>query len=115
MILADLAVDANEFARSTGWELKPEGLCRGDVCVPAPGASRPDGTVDVQAVAERLGMPLVQDETSQLWALGPATATGRALPTAELPDIEVADQHGAPFALSSLRGRKVVLLAWASW
>ncbi len=36
MILQSLAVDAEEFAARTGWEAKPEGLCKGSVCVPAP-------------------------------------------------------------------------------
>ena len=40
---------------------------------------------------------------------------GRALTTAEAPDLVLPDRHGRPFALSSLRGRKVLLVAWASW
>ena len=115
MLLTDLTVAADDFAHRTGWECKPEGLCRGDVCVPAPGARRPDGTLDVTVVADRLGMPLVHDEAHRLWALGPATASGRALTTAEVPDVELADRDGNPFRLSALHGRKVLLVAWASW
>ena len=64
--------------RRTGWESKPEGLCQEDRCVPAPGVDRGDGTLDVTVLADRLGMPLVHDEDHALWALGPATATGRS-------------------------------------
>ncbi len=50
--------------------------------MPAPGASRDDGTIDVALAAERLGMPLVHDADAGVWALGPGTTTGRVLSTA---------------------------------
>ena len=40
---------------------------------------------------------------------------GRALATAELPDITLPDRHGKPFSLKGLRGTKILLVAWASW
>jgi hypothetical protein len=118
MLLKSLAVDPNEFTRSTGWEVKPEGACRDEVCVPLPGgATNADGTLQAEALAEGLGMPLVADQPHTLWALGPATVpTGRALPTATAPELVLPDlRTGDAFALSSLRGQKVLLLAWASW
>jgi peroxiredoxin len=61
-------------------------------------------------------MGLVQDDERELWALGPETAvTGRALTTAEAPALELPTLDGTPFRLDSLRGQKVVLVAWASW
>jgi hypothetical protein len=115
VILESLRVDPAELAQGTGWDAKPEGLCRGEVCVPAPGARRDDGTLDVTVVAERLGMPLVHDRQRNVWALGPATVTGRALATVAAPHLELPDRFGNPFQLSSLHGRKVLLVAWASW
>jgi hypothetical protein len=116
MILETLEhVSAADIADRTGWEAKPQGLCRGEVCVPAPGALRADGTVDVEVMAARLGMPLAHDDEHGLWALGPATATGRALSTAVAADPELIDRGGNPFRLSSLHGRKVLLVAWASY
>ena len=41
--------------------------------------------------------------------------TGRVLPSAEAPDLTLPDWRGEPFRLSGLRGRKVVLVAWAPW
>lgn len=115
MILDELVLAADRFA-ATGWTLKPEGACRADVCVPLPPAARDDdGNAVVPVVAERLGMPLVRDERHDVWALGPATIGGRALPTAEAPELTLPDITGLPFTLSSLLGRKVLLLAWASW
>ena len=34
MILTGLDITADEFRAGTGWEIKPEGACKGDVCVP---------------------------------------------------------------------------------
>ena len=67
MILTTLdGVAAGDFADHTGWTPKPEGLCQGDVCVPAPGSLHLDGTVDITIAAERLGMPLVRDDVHGL-------------------------------------------------
>jgi hypothetical protein len=117
MLLEALSVDPDAFTRETGWALKPEGACKGEVCVPMPsGASAADGRVDVEVVAEHLGMPLIHDETRQRWALGPESAvTGRTLTSAVAPDLVLPDVDGRDFALSTLRGQKVLLVAWASW
>ena len=116
MILDSLAVDPLELERRTGWAIKPEGACKGDVCVPGAGAARADGPIDVEALADRLGMPLVRDEEHGLWALGPETAvTGRALTTAAAPDLALPDLDGRLVRIADLRPQKVVLVAWASW
>jgi hypothetical protein len=116
MIITDIdRVTAQEFATGTGWAPKPEGLCRGEICVPAPGALRADGTIDISAAAERLGMPIVHDTTHRLWALGPGSSTGHQLSTAVAADPELMDKDGNPFTLSSLHGRKVLLVAWSSY
>ena len=116
MILTPAApVSAERFAEATGWHIRPEGACRGEICVPAPGSLHDDGTVDVSILAERLGMPIVTDEQHGVSAIGPSTLSGRALPTAVAADPELIDRDGQPFRLSSLRGRKVLLVAWSSY
>ena len=115
MLLQSDTVSTAEFEQRTGWAIKPEGACKGDICVPLPAEARSDGDMlDVQVVADRIGMPLVHDETVGLWALGPE-AGGRALSTAEAPELELPDWRGEPFRLRTLRGQKVLLVAWASW
>jgi hypothetical protein len=117
MIIDDALVDAEAFAARTGWELKPEGACKGEVCVPLPDTARTDdGRLDAHVIAARLGMPLVTDTERGLTALGPETGTtGKVLTTARAPELELPDADGKPFRLSSLRGQKVLLAAWASW
>ena len=70
---------------------------------------------DVADMAARLGMPLVRDDEYGLWALGPETGGGHALRSAALPAIVLPDRNGHDFALCSLRGTKVFMIAWASW
>ena len=117
VILHDLKVDEHEFEARTGWSIKPQGACKAEACVLLPESARhDDGRLDLSVIAERLGMPLVADEPHGIWALGPETAvTGRALTSAVAPDLVLPDADGNPFRLSSLRGQKVLLVAWASW
>lgn len=116
MILTTLeGVSADSFAEHTGWAPKPEGLCRGEVCVPAPGSLRSDGSVDVPVAAARLGMPMVHDEQHGVWAVGSATLGGKALATATAADPELITRDGNLFKLSALHGRKVLLVAWSSY
>jgi hypothetical protein len=111
MILERLEVTPAELERRTGWAIRPEGACKGERCVPLPdGAER----LEVRLLAERLRMALVEDETHGLWALGPESG-GRALLSAEAPDITLPDRNGQEVSLRDLRGMKVLLLAWASW
>lgn len=115
MILDRLDIDLDELQSRTGWSIKPQGACKGDLCVPLPEEARTtDGRAMADVLAGRLGMPLVHDEGSGLWALGPEGG-GRALTTAEAPDVILPDLDGNPFSLASLRGQKVLLVAWASW
>ncbi len=112
MILETLAIDPVELERRTGWQIKPQGACKGDRCVPLPDIA--GQRVDARALAGRLGMPLVHDGPSGLWCLGPE-AGGRALAAVDAPDLVLPDLQDRPFRLRSLRGSKVLLVAWASW
>jgi hypothetical protein len=115
MLLDHLDLTPGEILEDTGWEIKPEGACRDDICVPlADAAVRRDGTLDGQAFAAAMGMPLAADDKHGLWALGPR-AGGHVLTTAVAPEIVLDDFSGNAFDVATLRGRKVLLLAWASW
>ena len=69
MISDSPTVTRIDFEKETGWEIKPEGACRGERCVPLPG--RVTETLDLSAISDLLAMPLVHDEEAGLWALGP--------------------------------------------
>ena len=114
MICDTPEVPVDLLARETGWEVKPQGACRGEECVPLPPGTLTDGRVRLQAFAERMRMPLLHDAEHGLWSLGPS-AGGRALASAEAPDLVLPTLTGEPFPLAALRGRKVLIAAWASW
>ena len=113
MLLRSPHVSRSEFEAGTGWQLKPEGACQGEVCIPL---SQPAGDpVDLARVADDIGMPLVAAPEFGLWSLGPASIGARALASAEAPDLRLPDLDGHEFRLSSLRGQKVLLFAWAPY
>jgi hypothetical protein len=99
--------DLSRVALRLGWELKEEGLCRDEVCVPLRDRS------GVHALATALRRPFVTDQKHGLWAIGPES--GRALASAQMPDLTLQEWRGGDFSLSSLRGTKVLIVAWAPW
>jgi hypothetical protein len=114
MILESLDMQPEAFHELSGWELRSEGACRGDRCVPLANIEAGAATVDVRAFAEALRMPVLSDDAHGVHVVGPESG-GKVLESALCPDIVLPDLEGNDFAFSSLRGRKVVLVAWASW
>jgi len=104
-----------------GWALKPEGLCRDEVCVPVRDrdALVVDGLVDLAAAAEALRRPAVVDaadpERAYVAIALPAEERRRALRELEAPDITLPDLDGTPHSLSEWGGRKRLLQAFSSW
>jgi hypothetical protein len=117
MLATSLDVETSAYEASSGWHLRREGACKGDVCVPLPDDVRSqDGArLHLDKLAERIGAPLVHDRERGVYAIGPSTVSGRALATAEAPELELPDLDGNVFRLTSLHGQKVLLVAWASW
>jgi hypothetical protein len=101
-----------------GWELKPEGLCRGEVCVPVNDAAALEagGAIDLAAFASALGRPLALDVAEGAAALGTAVADQAArLESLDAPDFRLPDLEGKLHSLSEHRGKKVLLVVYASW
>jgi hypothetical protein len=113
MILNDRRFEPERFEAETGWALKPEGACKGDLCIPI--ADEVRASNDTVAIAEAMGLPVVSSEAHGLVSIGPESAGNRALTTAAAPELELPDLEGKPFRLSSLKGQKVVVFAWAPY
>jgi hypothetical protein len=115
-IAGDLVYLSPDVLRdATGWELKPEGLCQGDVCVPVRDLADARG-VALAAFARALDRPLALDGAERAAALGTSAAErGARMATGEAPDFELPDLHGRRHRLSHHRGKKALLIAYASW
>jgi len=103
---------------ATGWKLEPRGLCRGEVCVPVRRREElADGMgVDLAAFARAIDRPLALDVAERAAALGTSAAERSAsLATLEAPDFRLPDLQGRMHSLSEHRGKKVLLIAYASW
>jgi hypothetical protein len=109
-----LWLSAADAERATGWTLKPEGMCRDELCVPLPGDAVRADTVDVAAFWRKLGNPVLHDDAREAWVLGTGPQGG-SLASLEAPDFVLPDLAGTPHRLSELRGRKVFLVSWAPW
>jgi hypothetical protein len=111
-----------ELARTAGWELKPEGFCRDALCVPVPpGAAWVRGRdadlrIDLAGLSRYMGQPVAASPEHSVWSIGEAAEDAAdRLRSLEAPDFTLPDLSGRLHTLSAFRGRKVFLLAWASW
>ncbi len=118
----NLWIDRGDLEAISGWELKPEGICKGDVCVPIPPGraadfSREGGLrFNLAALGTLLEQPFVRDDKNRVWYFGEAASTRRnAMASPDAPDFELPDLDGELHFLSDYRGKKVLLSAWASW
>ena len=110
--------DAVESA--TGWSLKPEGFCKGNVCVPVPAGRETTFTkgdrVNVGAFWSHMNKPVASSDTGDVWFLGEgADSRNEALLSLEAPDFTLPDLDGNTHSLADFRGKRVLLATWASW
>jgi len=115
-----LWLSAREAEEATGWVAKPEGLCKGEVCVPLPSGREQEfvrGTrVNVAALGRHLGQPVLRSDRGHVWVLArSARDRSQALRSLQAPDFTLPDASGRPHSLSEYRGKKVFLVTWASW
>ena len=113
-----LLVAPERLVDALGWELKPEGLCRDDVCVPVRDRASlfMGADVDLAAAAAALGRTAVVDAVGGIAAVA-MDAEGRrqALDSLRAPSFVLDDLDGHPHRLEEWRGRKKLLVAFASW
>jgi hypothetical protein len=113
-----VALDAASVQEALGWSLRPEGLCRGSVCVPVRDRTAlvSERGIDLAELARVQGRPLALDVAERAAALGtPVSERRAALEGLEAPDFSLPDLAGRRHTLSGFRGKKVLLIAYASW
>jgi hypothetical protein len=113
-----IRLPSDELARVAGWELRDEGLCRGDVCVPVVdrAALVTDGTVSLAGLADALHRPLATEPEAALAVMGePVDAFAGDGDRFGAPSFTLPDVDGRPVSLDDYAGRKRLLVFWSSW
>lgn len=113
-----LVLPTGSLEAAIGFVRKPEGLCKGDVCIPVRAGSglEVDGGIDVNRLAEILGRAVVVEPEASAAHLGAASADRAGqLRSLDAPDFTLPDLDGRLHSLSEHRGSKVLLAAYASW
>ncbi len=117
-----LWVTAKDVTRINGFEPKPEGFCSADICIPIPKSEdwvrteNDERYFSVTRFAEKIDQAVVVDAERHVWGFGSVPLLQRTLFTeAMAPDFALEDRQGNVVRLSDFRGKKVLVLTWASW
>ena len=120
----DLWVVPRDLPRVNGFELKPEGACLDELCVPvlqdrdSEMFVRRSGQAwfNVTELAGKLEQAYVTNYDDGVWSFGEIPVTrGAFLNSAIAPDFSLPNREGTLVRLSDFRGKKVLILTWASW
>jgi hypothetical protein len=120
---AQLWISTADLKRATRFELKPQGVCQGELCFPVP-KSREQEFVrkspaktwfNLVAFAQLVRQPVAHDEALSTWYFGLRSDQRQGLSSLQAPDFTLPDMNGKTHSLSDFRGKKVLLLTWASW
>jgi len=115
-----LLIRPDDLGRVNGFEVKPQGVCFGDICIPINDdlLVLQDGRqwFDLAAFADLLGQPYVADRESGVWSFAeiPARREGMMV-DAIAPDFEVKDRQGKVVRMADFRGKKALVVTWSSW
>lgn len=121
---ADLWVTLPDLTRATGFVLKPQGVCRKELCFPLPKKTRSSFLVNqgpvewfnLSAFARLLHQAVAHDTQFEVWYFGPQPdAQDAFLASLDAPNFTLPDAAGKLHSLSDFRGKKVLLITWASW
>ena len=120
----DLWITTSDLTRATRFVIKPQGVCRDELCFPLPKSrkaefvSKRDGTswFNLSEFARLIKQPFVTDQKNGVWYFGARAAEQNGyLTSLEAPNFTLPDLNGKLHSLSDFRGKKVLLVTWASW
>jgi hypothetical protein len=111
-----LWVRKRDLPRVNGFELRPQGACRADLCIPIPKGMVRGDYLNLTAFAKKAGQPVVAEPSARVWSFGDMRALGGGLASSRVaPDFDVPNRLGHPVRLAGFRGKKVLVVTWASW
>ena len=112
------SVDKTGFERLSGWSLKPEGLCKGAVCIPVNNSQLlSDGmNIDLVEFSRIVNQNIVVDSQYRVAAVGEqAPSRAGSMKSLDAPNFTLPNIHGKQVSFSDFNRRKRLLLAWSSW
>jgi hypothetical protein len=118
-----LWITTTDLKRATRFEVKPQGVCRDELCFPLPKA-RQDTFIrkktsqswfNMTAFAQLVHQPVAHDAALATWYFGLRSDQRQQLSSLQAPDFTLPDLHGNKNRLSDFRGKKILLVTWASW
>jgi hypothetical protein len=123
-----LWITTADLKRATRFEVKPQGVCRDELCFPLPKAKREalihkdSGSGDsrqswfnMTAFAELVHQPVAHDAALSTWYFGLRADQRQQLSSLQAPDFTLPDLQGKLHRLSDFHGKKILLVTWASW
>ena len=111
---SELWVRAADLPRINQFTVKPQGACRGDMCVPIPKTLKSGEWFNLTGFAKRLHQSYVAEDG--VWSFGEIPVIrGDYYRSRIAPEFAVPDRHGRVVHLSEFRGKKVLVVTWASW
>lgn len=120
---SQLWITTADLKRATGFEVKPQGVCRDELCFPLPKARRKEfvgkdagkQSFNLTAFAQLVHQPAAHDEVLDVWYFGLRADQRQGIASLRAPDFTLPDMQGKMHSLSDFRGKKVFLITWASW
>jgi len=110
----ELWVRRADLPRVNEFELKPQGACRADLCIPVSRDLRQGDWFHLTGFARKIRQAFVAD--SGVWSFGEIPPVSQAsIRSRTAPDFAVPDREGRLVHLSDFRGEKVLIVTWASW
>lgn len=114
-----LWITTADLTRATRFEVKPQGVCRDELCFPLPKARKQEflrnNAFNLTAFARLLHQPVAHDDGASMWYFGLRADQRQVLASLTAPDFTLPDMQGRMHSLSDFRGKKVLLITWASW
>lgn len=118
-----LWVTTSDLTQATHFEIKPQGVCRQELCFPLPKARKQEFLRDASgkhwfnllAFAHLVHQPVAHDDAFSTWYFGLRSDQRQTLASFQAPDFTLPDMDGKPHSLSDFKGKKVFLVTWASW
>jgi hypothetical protein len=118
-----LWITTADLVRATRFEVKPQGVCRDELCFPIPKARAGDFVheesgkrwFNLTAFAALVRQPVALDSALSAWYFGLRSDQQQRLESLRAPDFTLPDMAGKMHSLSDFRGKKIFLITWASW